>query len=514
MAAGQLDCVIRHIRKVARAGQVSQIADAELLERFMSHRDERAFELLVRRHGPMVLGVCKRVLRNESDAEDAFQATFLVFVRKASCIAPRAKVGNWLYGVAYKTALKARAMNRRTSIKEREAGVAAMREAADDGWACLLSVLDDELGLLPERYRTPIVLCDLEGLSYKEAAARIGCPQGTLSGRLTRARVLLARRLVRHGLTLPGGILATLLARNASAAVPPALMALTVQAGSVLATGKVLATGTVSPKVALLAEGVMKMLLLTKLKIVTGISLLTLMLLATGWMYALQAPAHAGASGDNAVREATDDTRPPDPKKGDAIGKIECQEAEFIFRSEDRSKKTMSLVVAGTSAPVLNLPVKDVLRVFIGRQRVESDRLRSCERISIQMDATNSSIQEIRSLEDVRNVPVFSNAKDTDLLPPSDAEVLRAMPRATRGVPIVYEESRDEIRITTERLVDKVDPPRFFPLIGKAELHRCLWKCTVAYTETVESADPFPFQSKASRTDVIYIDKDYLVILK
>src|SRR5438876_2929160 len=122
MPAGQLNGVVRQLRKIALRGHGAELDDARLLERFTARRDEGAFEVLVRRHGPMVLGVCQRVLRNQTDAEDAFQATFVVFVRKAASIRPGAGLANWLYGVAHKTALKARALNRKRRIKEREAG--------------------------------------------------------------------------------------------------------------------------------------------------------------------------------------------------------------------------------------------------------------------------------------------------------------------------------------------------------------------------------------------------------
>jgi RNA polymerase sigma factor (sigma-70 family) len=274
MPAGQLVGAIRHLRNVARQCEGAQVADAELLEQFIAHRDHGAFELLVRRHGPMVLGVCKRVLGNETDAEDAFQATFLVLVRKATAIIPRTQVGSWLHGVAHKTALKAKAMARRRRVKEREASAARGRNATDDTWESLLEILDGALNALPEKYRAPIVLCDLEGLSYREAAARLRCPQGTLSGRLTRARALLARRVARHGVPVTSAALAALLARDASASVPPSLTAWTTRAGAFLATGKVLTEGVVSSKVTSLAEGVLKMLLLSKLKRATGVFLL------------------------------------------------------------------------------------------------------------------------------------------------------------------------------------------------------------------------------------------------
>src|SRR5262245_25218343 len=141
--------------------------DGELLESFVAHGDERAFEALLRRHAPMVMGVCRRVLGNEADAEDAFQATFLVLVRKAATIKPRGMVGNWLYGVAHTTALKARAMNAKRSAKERQRAeasrAAATRDKAASGaWDAWRDLLDQELKSLPGIYRAAIVLCDLE----------------------------------------------------------------------------------------------------------------------------------------------------------------------------------------------------------------------------------------------------------------------------------------------------------------------------------------------------------------
>src|SRR5262249_31988078 len=133
---------------------------------------------LVRRHGPMVWGVCRRILGNHHDAEDAFQATFLVLVRKAATIVPRDMVANWLYGVAYQTARKARAMAARRNSRERLVFPMPEAAAADgDGWSELWSLLDQELNRLPEKYRAPVVLCDLAGRTYKEAARQLGCPE-------------------------------------------------------------------------------------------------------------------------------------------------------------------------------------------------------------------------------------------------------------------------------------------------------------------------------------------------
>src|SRR5262249_39959626 len=156
-----------------------------------------AFEQLVHRHGPLVLGVCRRLLRNRQDVEDAFQACFLVLVRKASTLKQQDSLANWLHGVAHRTALKARTMNARRYGREKQ--VAVMPEPAAR-WSEIETWLDEELAHLPEKYRVPLILCDLEGRSIKEATRQLGWRQGTLAGRLSRARTMLAKRLTRRGL--------------------------------------------------------------------------------------------------------------------------------------------------------------------------------------------------------------------------------------------------------------------------------------------------------------------------
>ena len=162
-------------RALALCGARDQ-SDARLLDRYLTRRDEAAFEILWQRHGPMVLGVCRRVLRREQDAEDAFQATFLIFLRRAQTIVPRCQVGNWLHGVAYRTALALRTATSRRRAKERV--VAAASQPAVGLWDDLLPLLDRELNRLPEKYRAPLVLCDLEGKTRREASLLLGWPMG------------------------------------------------------------------------------------------------------------------------------------------------------------------------------------------------------------------------------------------------------------------------------------------------------------------------------------------------
>jgi RNA polymerase sigma factor (sigma-70 family) len=295
MATSPMNEVIQHLRRAGLLHDAAHLTDRHLLENFISRRDVAALEVLVRRHGPMVWDVCRRVLGNHHDAEDAFQATFLVLIRKAASI--RTNAGNWLYGVAHQTALKARAT--RAKRRVREVQVTEMPERAEKEqtlWCDLQPLLDHELSLLPEKYRAVIVLCDLEGQTGREAARQLGCPEGTVASRLARARAMLAKRLTRHGLAVSGGTLAGVLSSKAvSASVPTPVMTATIKAVTLVAAGQAAAKGAISLKVAALTEGVMKSMLLTKLKIATVV-LLAVAILGTGSViYRMQAaPATDG----------------------------------------------------------------------------------------------------------------------------------------------------------------------------------------------------------------------------
>jgi RNA polymerase sigma factor (sigma-70 family) len=272
MATSQMSELVLHLRRAALLHDgAGQTTDGELLAGFIERRDEVALAALVRRHGPMVWGVCRRLLSHH-DAEDAFQATFLVLVRKAVSIIPRDRVGNWLYGVAHQTALQAR----RTAARRRTREVQVMQmpdtEAVQqDHWPDLQPVLDEELSRLPNIYRAVIVLCELEGRTRKEVAHQLGVPEGTVGGRLARARVLLAKRLAHRGIVMSGGALAAVLsASSASASVSPSLVASTIKAASLLAAGR--AAG-ISVEVATLTEGVVKSMFVTKIKSVLAVVL-------------------------------------------------------------------------------------------------------------------------------------------------------------------------------------------------------------------------------------------------
>src|SRR5262245_49655577 len=226
MATRELSRVIRTLRRPTLPHEEAGLTDGQLLERYVRGREEAAFAALVRRHGPLVWGVCRRVLGSHHDAEDAFQATFLVLVRKAASVRQPEQVGNWLYGVAHQTALKARTMRARRRTRERQvADMSDIEAPHQDEPRDVQGFLDQELSRLPNKYRVAISLCDLGGKTRKAAARQLGLPEGTLAGRLTRGRALLAKRLAQRGVALSAGALAVALSQEAArACVPAAVM--------------------------------------------------------------------------------------------------------------------------------------------------------------------------------------------------------------------------------------------------------------------------------------------------
>lgn len=264
MPTSPLSVVLQHLRADLRPDG-GGMTDGELLARFVRSRDEDALAALVRRHASMVWGVCRRLLHHH-DAEDAFQATFLGLVRKAADV-PGQVVANWLYGVARQTAVRLRATAAKQGRRERQVVNMPEPTVPEVRDADLQRVVDEELSRLPDHYRGVVVLCDLEDMTRKEAARQLGIPEGSVASRLARARALLAKRLTRRGIVFSGGSVAAVLSAGlASASAPPALVASTIKAASLLAAGQ--AAGVVSAKVAALTEGVMKAMFVTKIKTV------------------------------------------------------------------------------------------------------------------------------------------------------------------------------------------------------------------------------------------------------
>jgi RNA polymerase sigma factor (sigma-70 family) len=291
--------------------------DGELLRRFLIGGEGAAFAGLVRRHGPMVFGVCRRVLDDVHDAEDAYQATFLVLARKAASVRKPQALASWLYGVAYRVACRTRAAVQRHRITADAAPpVSSSDPVAEAAWRELRPVIDEELNRLPEKYRAPLVLCYLQGKTNEEAAQLLGWPKGTVSGRLARARDLLRPRLARRGVALLTGGLVVLLAQGAAPA-PAALVETTVQAA--------LGGGVPAPAAAL-AEGVLRAMFVSQLMKWTVVATLGLVLAGAGVMWQYRSvgagePGAAQAGEDDAPSARAKErpgllfTVPDDPKK-------------------------------------------------------------------------------------------------------------------------------------------------------------------------------------------------------
>jgi cytochrome c peroxidase len=287
--------ILQLIRRVALDQRVREMPDCDLLERFTDRRDESAFHMLLLRHGPMVWAVCRSVLGNEADAEDAFQATFLVFARRAGSIRKTASVGSWLHGVAYRIALKARTQQATRQKHEGRAPAPSATEPDDLSWREVQQVVHEELTRLAERYRVPLVVCYLQGNTLAEAAAQLGVAKSTLKERLERARALLGARLARRGLG-SFAVLATATWPPASVSVP--LVTSTLKAATLLAAGQAVTTVGVSATVASLTEGVQKTMLLTKLKLALAALVAGTLVVAGASLAGFPAPASEPAPPD------------------------------------------------------------------------------------------------------------------------------------------------------------------------------------------------------------------------
>lgn len=321
MADGNRGTAINQLRRLIGEESGCTLTDAQLVQSFVQRRDEASFEVLVWRHGTMVFNLCQRILHDKHEAEDAFQAVFLVLARKAGSIGKSEAVGSWLYKTAYRIALRLRA-------KMEKHGVA--REAIDDVpappttdnllWRDLRPVLDEEINCLPEKYRAPFVLCYLQDHTNEEAAARLGCPKGTILSRLARGREWLRTRLTRRGLALSVAGLTAVLSENvAAAAAPAALIETTTKAALPFAAGKPV-TGLVSAAVVKLTEGVLHTMFLTKMKLTaTALVALAALVSGAGWLtHEALAQRQAAPAAD---REAAAQRR-PEANPADIAGKV------------------------------------------------------------------------------------------------------------------------------------------------------------------------------------------------
>ena len=460
MPTGQADRLMPTLRRVVLARQSAARSDGDLLGAFVTSRDAEAFAELVRRHGPMVLGVCRRVVGHRATADDAFQAAFLVLARRAASVRPRERVGNWLYGVAYRTALKARTVLARRRSREKQVDV--MPEpiapaAPAPAWTDLQPVIDEELARLPDKLRLPVVLCDLEGRPQREVAKHLNVPPATLATRLATARRTLAERLTRRGVTLSGGALAGLLGAHASAsAVPRALAAGVVRAVEAVATGGAL-NSLVSVQAVQLSEGVMQMMMLAKLKAVAVMAAVALALttgLGVGLMPAAAgdepgtgAPARAKAGGppaaptgslDNHIAGRPKDRGAPEPGTDDTTflrrlcldvrGTPPTEVEQWFFASDGDDDKRAKLVDWMTEDDAAKLALAKRLGVPPDRIRVVRARLSADGRyVELLVEATGERVVKPLNLKINMNAPERITDVATALTNPDAALTARTL---------------------------------------------------------------------------------------
>jgi RNA polymerase sigma factor (sigma-70 family) len=282
MSSGHLDTVMRRLRRLVGGLEAASLSDQQLLARFVLHKDEEAFAAIVQRHGRMVWGVCRRVLADANDADDAFQAAFLVLLNKAESLHARESLASWLQSVAWRLARRVKSNAARRKVKEATVlAEPALSHDSDPLWDDVRQVLDEELVRLPEKYRAPLILCYLEGKSYTEAATHLGCPGGTVSGRLARAREMLRLRLTRRGLALSTAMLTATLIEPFAAPAPA--VAAVLRMASLFLIGKA-AQGTTPLAVISLSHGLLRTWALSNLKLtVTIASVCCVVAVGAGW---------------------------------------------------------------------------------------------------------------------------------------------------------------------------------------------------------------------------------------
>lgn len=250
--------------------------DVRLVRRFAAERDERAFALLVERYGPLVYSVAVRMLRRREDAEDAFQATFLVLARRAASWRDGMSLAPWLHGVTVRVCLNQRKLERRRRQRIAEAATMVPTDRHDEQSAALRSLVDEELAALPQRYREVLVMCDIEGFARDEVAQKLSLPPGTVSSRLARGRERLKQRLMRQGVMVTAGAAALLTTMHAEAAsvLPASLLETTVRNADAFVWGTAAAKSTMSLHITQLAEGAMRAMLITRCKTIVCLFLI------------------------------------------------------------------------------------------------------------------------------------------------------------------------------------------------------------------------------------------------
>ena len=399
-------------RQFVRLAARDATPDRDLLARFAASRDEDAFGELVRRHGAVVLAACRRVTGHTQDAEDAFQAAFLVLARRAGHVSKPELLSNWLYGVAVRTGLEARAARRRA----KEQSVSAVPELpapAPNGDDDLRAVIDEELARLPEKYRAAVVLCELDGLSRKEAAERLRVPEGTLSSRLAQARKLLAARLTKRVVVATATTVGMTLSRDAAAtALPVALEQATARAAAAFAAGGAVPPGLVSSRVSSLTDGVMKVMIVNRLRATLGVSVLA---------FGLIGLAASGIGQTSAPRPSAATLPPSDP-----FAPLPGQGGRYTAKMPD---PVPAKGIEDDDVPYSSFPAQAVVRIEEGKLIV---RQRTRGVFPVAKETTNKDGEKSKQMSYENKTAVVGNKYDASDISVFDMKGNRLAAKAWR----------------------------------------------------------------------------------
>ncbi len=430
MSSVRSGAVAGDIARLFEGDSVAALGEGELLDRFATRGDSAAFEALVARHGPMVLGVCRRVLADPHAADDAFQATFLVLVRRASAIRRPDLLAPWLHGVALKVARRARSDAARRAARERASAAPKGDEGdpvIESGWREVRAVIDEEIGRLPEAHRRAVVLCDVEGLSREEAARRLGWTANMVRGRLERARVRLRERLARRGVAPPGAWMAWVAGPTPS----PGLLSTTARAASSYATGRIGAGAASAPAVAL-AQGVLHMMILSKLSLGLAVALSACLVLGGSGLIAAQKAGDAPApSGAKAATPPPASAVPDDP-------------------DPFRARPAAELARARVDAALARYKTQ---HAYYDEGRITVDRLVDASRGLMQAEleagrATEADVSEIRSARLDTEFALAAALETPEAAKPAAGSLAEANRRI------------DELELKVDRLLKALDAPR------------------------------------------------------
>jgi RNA polymerase sigma factor (sigma-70 family) len=446
MAASSRHPLLQYLRRLS-SGMVGDAAldDAQLLERFLTSRDESAFTTLVQRYGAMVWGLCVRQLGQTPEAEDAFQATFLVLVRKAASLHGPQALGPWLYGVAYRTASKVRVQRAQRAARETPLTEQIAEERPEPMWSDVWPILDEEINRLPTKYRLPVLLCYVQGLSSEEAAQRLGCAKGTVFSRLSRARDLLRRRLIRRGVDVSAGALAAVLTENAvlRAAPPLALREITIRTSLLFAAGT--ARQTLSAPLAALVAGVVRSMILNKVKFV-GIVVLALGIVGAG----------TGFFGYRTDAEPPP-SKPSPPAANPDHGRVEAQ-APALAKAEVAPQPSVNLPAQNNGASRLREQLSQEID-YQGLEDLKATLSDALDQLSKRYNLNFDINEKAFEMDPPKGGEGIGRTKiaDPTPIPPIRTTLSTVLRKILRRVQVssgaIYLIRRDRIEITTEAAV-------------------------------------------------------------